>query len=195
MDDNDKYKNKYRISSARLQGYDYSANGFYFVTICTNQRAHHFGEVVYGIPPEGTSPCGSRPEERPRDPKGNHAHLQPTPIAQIADDYWNKIPVHYPFVELDEYVIMPNHIHGILFFNKPDKTDWVPNKFGTQSKNLGAVIRGFKSTVKSYANDNQIDFSWQPRFHDEIIKDERALHNIRRYLIHNPDKWIEDEFN
>jgi putative transposase len=122
----DKFQNKYRIPSARLKGYDYGSNGMYFVTICTQNRLHYFGEIV------STS-------------------LRPTVIGQIAIDFWNEIPKHFPFVELDEFIIMPNHIHGILFFNKPNKTDWTPNQFGAQSKNLGSVIRGFKASVKRHA--------------------------------------------
>ncbi len=90
---------------------------------------------------------------------------------------------------------MPNHIHGILFFNRPDKKDWTPNKFGVQSQNLGAVIRAFKSSLKRYANQNNIEFEWQSLYHDRIIRNEKALNAIRRYIINNPLKWINDSFN
>ena len=173
----DKYQNKYRIPSARLQGYDYGSNGMYYVTICTKNREHYFGEIVTTVE------------------TGNCPSLQPTIIGNIANQYWTEIPKHYPFVELDEFVIMPNHIHGILFFNKPDYNEWKPNQFGVQSKNLGAVIRGFKSTTKRYANDNKIEFEWQARFHDHIIRDEQSLHNIRQYIVDNQSKWADDEYN
>ena len=172
----EKFQNKYRIPSARLKGYDYGANGAYFVTINTKHRLHYFGKIV-------------------RDDAYSPAYLQSTPIGKIAHEYWTEIPKHYPFVELDEFTVMPNHIHGILFFNKPDKTDWTPNKFGVQSQNLGSVMRAFKSSVKRYANDNHIEFIWQSRFHDNIIKDEEALNNIRRYIANNPDNWANDEMN
>ena len=87
---------------------------------------------------------------------------------------------------------MPNHLHGILFFNKPDKSNWTSNKFGSQSQNLGSVIRSFKSSVKRYANQNSIDFAWQNGYYDRIIRDERELNNIRQYIADNPDKWAFD---
>lgn len=104
------------------------------------------------------------------------------------------IPTHYPFVELDDFVVMPNHIHGILYFNRIEKTVWRPNVFGMQSKNLAAVIRAFKSSLKQYANQNNIDFHWQSRFHDRIIRNEMELMAIRNYIYNNPINWKEDEF-
>jgi REP element-mobilizing transposase RayT len=173
----DKYQNKYRIPSARLAGYDYGSNGMYYVTICTKNRIHCFGEIVNNVETD------------------NYPSLKSTIIGNIANQYWTEIPKHYPFVILDEFVIMPNHIHGILCFNRPDYDEWKPNQFGVQSKNLGAVIRGFKSTTKKYAIDNNIEFDWQPRFHDHIIRNEQSLNNIRKYIIDNPSKWVNDEFN
>lgn len=202
----EKFQNKYRIQSARLQGYDYGANGAYYVTICTKNRKCLFGEIVE----TGNCPSQSNihahigtdihpetdthPETDNYSETDNYPSLRATGIGQIAIDFWNDIPNHYPFVELDEFVIMPNHIHGILFFNKPDKNDWKPNQFGPQSQNLGAVIRAYKSSVKRYANQNHIEFGWQPRFHDHIIRDDRSLNAIRQYIITNPDNWLLDAF-
>ncbi len=107
-----KFNNTYRIPTNRLPGYDYGADGWYFVTICTKNRVHYFGEIV---------------ETR------NCASLQPTETGIITNEYWLQIPQHYPFVQLDAFVVMPDHIHGILVFNKPEKTDWNPNQFGVQS--------------------------------------------------------------
>ena len=171
----DKFQNKYRIPTNRLRGYDYGSNGFYFVTICTKHRNHYFGEI-----PVETGNCPS---------------LQPTIIGQTAIKYWTEIPKHYPFVELDEFVAMPNHIHGILFFDRPEKTHWQPNQFGGQSQNLGAVIRAFKSTTKRYANQNNIEFDWQSRYHDRIIRNEKELNAIRQYIIDNPTNWKNDVLN
>jgi len=125
----------------------------------------------------------------------NCASLQPTDIGKIAFKFWEEIPKHYPFVVLEEFVIMPNHIHGILFFNRPDKTDWTKNKFGVQSQNLGAVIRAYKSSVKRYANQNDIAFEWQARFHDHIIRNEKERQAIKDYIISNPQNWKEDKLN
>jgi REP element-mobilizing transposase RayT len=116
-------------------------------------------------------------------------------MGQMAVEYWTQIPKHYPFVHLDAFVVMPNHIHGILFFDRPDKTDWNPNTFGPQSQNLAAVIRGFKSATKRYANQHNIPFEWQSRYHDRIIRDEKELNAIRQYIINNPSKWKDDVLN
>ncbi|MFZ1790235.1 MAG: transposase [Saprospiraceae bacterium] len=178
----EKFKGKFRIPSIRLQGYDYGSTGLYFVTICTKNRLHSFGEI-------SDSQMGNTVET------DNYPSLHPTAIGLTSIDFWLEIPQHFPFVELDAFVVMPNHIHGILSFNKPDKNDWIPNKFGSQSQNLGAVIRGFKSSVKRFANQNNIDFEWQTRYHDHIIRNEDALNAIRRYIINNPSNWLKDSLN
>jgi len=133
--------------------------------------------------------------DSPNTETQNFASLRHTVIGEIANQYWTEIPKHFPFVELDEYVVMPNHVHGILFFNKPDYADWKPGKFGPQSKTLGSVIRGYKAGVKTYATTNQIEFGWQPRFYDRIIRSQRELNNIRQYIINNPAKWYLDKDN
>jgi|SRR3989339_1685207 len=84
-----KFRDKYRISSSRLQNWDYSDNGYYFITICTKEHKHYFGEIV-GI------------------------EIRLSKIGKIVQQYWLKIPNHFPFVELDEFVVMPNHVHGIV---------------------------------------------------------------------------------
>jgi hypothetical protein len=90
---------------------------------------------------------------------------------------------------------MPNHIHGILFFNVPWLHDWTANKFGPQSKNLASVIRGYKASVKTFSTINKIDFAWQSRFHDHIIHSSKELSNIRQYIVNNHANWEEDEDN
>ena len=170
----EKYKHKYRIPSTRLQHWDYGSPGLYFLTICTRNRELYFGEIVE---------------------TQNLASLQPTIIGNIANQYWLDIPKHFPFVELDEYVIMPNHVHGILFSNKTDYAGWQQNKFGPQSKNLGSIIRGYKAGVKTFATGNQIGFGWQGRFHDHIIRSEKELNSIRQYIISNPERWRIDKNN
>ncbi|MEO7215086.1 transposase [Mucilaginibacter sp.] len=166
----DKFKDKFRVPSARLTNWDYGSHGLYSVTICTNNRIHHLGEII--------------------STELDDAVLKPSEIGAIAETNWQNIPGHFPFVELDEYVIMPNHIHGILFLNKPAKIDWQPNKFGPQRQNLGSVMRGFKASVKTYATINGIDFEWQPRFHDHIIRSEKEYTNIRNYIANNPQQWL-----
>ncbi len=91
----DKYQNKYRIQSTRLPNWDYGWNASYFVTICTQNRIHYFGEIVGGV-------------------------MQFSEIGQMAEKFWHEIPQHFPFVELDAFVVMPNHIHGIITIAKTD---------------------------------------------------------------------------
>lgn len=169
----EKYKNKYRRESTRLAGWDYGSHGLYFITICTKDKIPYLGEI----------------KER-RLATQNLVSLQATEIGNIVETYWQNIPQHFPFVELDEFVIMPDHLHGILFINKPEKTNWEPNKFGIQSKNLSSVVRGFKASVKSYATLNNIDFAWQAKFYDHIIRDEKEHSNIRQYIFDNSERWL-----
>ncbi len=167
-----KYKNKYRIESTRLKNWDYGSNGNYFVTICTKNMQHYFGDIV------------------PIVPEQLYEHHF-TQIGKIAFEYWKEIPNHFPFVIPDEFVIMPNHIHGIISIQKRIYNHWKPNDFGPQSQNLGSIIRGFKAAVKKYSTLNNIDFKWQPRFYDTIIRDEKHLSTVRQYILNNPVKWIE----
>lgn len=170
----DRFKNKYRVSSARLPGWDYGSNGLYYVTICTKDRLHYFGEIV----------------ETQDVETQNLASLRATQIGKVAHDNWLDIPNHFPFVELDEFVVMPNHVHGILFIDKPDKTSWEINKFGAQSRNLASIIRGYKASVKKYSTLNDIEFYWQPRYHDRVIRNQKEYLNIKGYIINNPAQWL-----
>ncbi|MBV4355997.1 transposase [Pinibacter aurantiacus] len=210
---NEKYLNKYRIPSARLQGYDYGANGAYFVTICTQKKIPYFGEIISAAVETDNNPSLVNGDNNPSIVNGDnnpslvnppiaadletdfHPSLRETAIGKIAYDCWVAIPDHFPFVALDEFVIMPDHIHGILFFNKPYQHDWMANTFGRQSQNLGSVLRGFKASVKRFANSNNIEFEWQSRYHDRIIRDENELNRIRLYIKNNPTIWLKDELN
>ncbi len=175
----DYYQNKYRVSSARLPGWDYGSHGLYFVTICTKDRFPYFGEIENKNNPETQS----------------IASLQKTQIGEIAHDNWENITTYHPYVELDDFVIMPDHLHGILFINKPEKITWEHNKFGAQRNNLASVIRGYKSSVQSYATTNNIEFSWQPRYYDRVIRSEKEYFNIVNYIRDNPDQWYLNKNN
>lgn len=169
-----KYKNKYRSETTRLKNHDYGSDDWYFVTICTKNRERYFGEIIQqtGIQ--------------------NLASLHPTPIGKIAHQYWLEIPNHFPFVILDEFVIMPDHVHGLIYFNKPEYPYRIqhPNEFGPQSQNLASVIRGYKAAVKKYATMNNIPFAWQSRYHEYVVRKGMGLQRIRKYIYNNPDKWI-----
>jgi len=182
----EKFKNKFQIKSSRLAGYDYSQNGMYFVTICVKNREESLGEV--------------------RDGK-----MTLSDIGKAAERCWMQIPEHFTHVVLDIFQIMPNHIHGIIEINwniigtsssvetqnfaSLQKDDAYKNKFGPQFKNLSLIIRGFKVGVKKYTTKNEINFQWQPRFYDHIIRDEESLNKIREYIISNPETWERDRNN
>lgn len=195
----DKFQNKYRIPSARAAWWDYGTNAAYFITICIKDQKHLFGKVING-----------------------EMHL--SAIGNFALQCWNEIPKHFPFVLLDEFVVMPNHIHGIIIINKMDdislpvQTQYLAspndisspdgnetqdivslpgdakNKFGPQSQNLPSIIRGFKIGVTKSARLTNPDFAWQPRYHDHIIRDQKAYENIANYIRNNPFNWGTDKF-
>jgi REP element-mobilizing transposase RayT len=163
---------RYRPETVRLKGYDYGSHGYYFITICTKKRVPYFGYHMLMNQ--------NRPDNTAIDLS------QSLCLYSIAQEYWMEIPKHFAFVVIDAFVIMPDHMHGILFFNRPDKQDWIPNRFGPQSYNLASVIRGYKGSLKRYANKNNIDFEWQAGFYEHIIRDEPALERIRNYITMNP---------
>jgi REP element-mobilizing transposase RayT len=211
------YENKYRIEPTRLTGFDYGSNAAYFITICTKDRINYLGNIVE----TDNYPFNVEPHDYAShsNETGNCPFLQKTPIANITEQFWFEIPQHYPFVILDEFIIMPNHIHGIIIINKNDvethdyashnkndnashnnKTDnrpslhqWQENKFGVQSKNIPAIIRGFKSSVKKFANLNNIEFEWQTRYYDRIMRDEDEMQRTRIYINRNIENWRGDE--
>lgn len=165
----------------RLQGFDYASEGAYFVTFNTKNRKHFFGKITNGI--MGLSKIGCH-----------------------AWKCWYNIPNHFPFVILDEFVVMPDHVHGILIINKDgvrtqdfgsppaNNQNFYTNKFGPQSKNLSSIIRGFKIGVTKNAREKNQNFAWQSRFHDHIIRNEQELNRIRNYIRNNPLNWGKDKF-
>ncbi len=185
----DKFKNKYRIPSARLQAWDYGRNGIYFITICTQNRETYFGKIVNG-------------------------YMELSNIGLIANKYWGEIPEHFPFVNLNEFVVMPNHIHGIIEIAKTNNEHNVvetPNlgvstnidtehqtaasseKWKPQS--LGVIINQFKRIVTIQSHKIHADFAWQSRFYDHIIRNNKSYEKIKNYIINNPQKWNDDKLN
>ena len=123
-------------------------------------------------------------------------------VGEIANKYWLEIPEHFPFIILDEYIIMPNHIHGIIVIDRfPDNVATClgmslqsVNRFSHPvSGSLATIINQFKGAVTRYARKNDIDFFWQPRYYDHIIRNETALNKIREYIWTNPVNWLADE--
>lgn len=170
----EKFKGKYRIPSARWATWDYGSNAAYFVTICTAGRTHDLGEIANG-------------------------EMTLTPLGQAAADCWEAIPDHFPFVVLDGFVVMPNHVHGIIIIDKPVETQNLAslpqppqNRFGPQSKNLASIVRGYKIGVTKYARQHNLAFKWQARYHDHVIRNRGEYERIRKYIHENPQKWAED---
>lgn len=197
-----KYKNTYRNETTRLKNWDYGSHGFYFVTICTKNKQPYFGRIVNDVDNNGTRISvsnGTQNFASLREMQMHEIHLrepdlQPkqtfTQIGDIANRYWIEIPKHFPFVELDAFVIMPDHVHGILFLNRPKYESWRTNSFKPQSENLASIVRGFKAAVKKYAVLNRLEFDWQSRYHDHVIHSEIELNTIRQYIMDNPMKWL-----
>lgn len=161
----DQYFNgEYRTKSSRLERWDYGSNGKYFVTICTKDMQHYFGSL-------------------------SENEIALNELGKHAENCWRSISERYSFVDLDQFIIMPNHIHGIIMICKKEHREYTPNKFGPQIDNLGGIIRGFKSGVSSFAKSNNICFQWQSRFFDRIIRNDQELDNIRQYITENPKRW------
>ena len=184
----EKFKGRYRIASTRWAGWDYSSNAAYFVTICTADRVHYFGKIVEG-------------------------RMVLSALGQVAADCWADIPAHFPFVVLDAFVAMPNHVHGIVVINKPGGADDLAvetqnigslqspslspsprNRFGPQSQNLASIVRGYKIGVTTYARRNHVPFAWHARYHDHVIRNADEHQRISRYIIANPQHWSKDTF-
>lgn len=187
-----KFQNRYRIASARAPWWDYGQDAAYFVTICTGDRKHFFGDVVNG------------------DMKLSHVGI-------IADILWHEIKNHAKNIELGEYVVMPNHVHGILVLNgnavsagtthavsietthalSLQSINQTPaqSRFKNQGKNtLSSIIGSYKSAVTRHSHRLGYEFEWQPRFHDHIIRNEEEYQRISAYIKANPSKWNEDKF-
>lgn len=193
----EKFRNRFRISTSRAKWWDYG-NGSYFITICTRNRIHFFGEVIDTV-------------------------MLKTPIGEIAEKYWKEIPDKYPFAKLGVFVIMPNHMHGIInisgTLNESRDLDKegidssennVENDYVDPSKikrggmtgiynpmlyqNLGRVIRWYTGRVSFEAHKIVPEFNWQRRFNEQIIRDEEEYEIKIRYIQNNPLKWKEDEF-
>ncbi len=115
----------------------------------------------------------------------------------IVKNAWLQIPNHFSNTELDEFVIMPNHIHGIIIINNPVGTGHALsfNK-NTKNNHLSVIIGSFKSAVSKQINQlNNMPFGWQRSFYDHIIRTTHSLENIREYIINNPKTWDTDENN
>jgi len=182
-------ENKFHRRSLRLRGYDYSRPGGYYVTICTARKQPFFGKIV-------------------------QAKVILSHMGNIAMKCWLDIPRHFPSFSLDKFIIMPNHVHGILWINlqhsktasmksiecrgvqlnAPTKSDYY-SQISPLKNTLGVIIRTYKAAVTTRCDKlSAFGFSWQRYYHDHIIRDKAELFAIRKYIINNPANWNDDEF-
>lgn len=144
--------------SPRLKGYDYAQENAYFVTICAHQQQHLFGYI-----------------------EDESCNL--SPLGKIAHADWENITAHYDHIALDEFIIMPNHMHGIIIITESGKTP------------LGSVIGVYKSGVTRQARQLGYEMTiWHGRYYDHIIRNEEDYFRIRAYIIENPSRWKNDSF-
>lgn len=166
----------------RLKDYDYSKPGYYYVTVCSKDRRNIFGEYDKNNVGTGLAPV-----------RYNN-NIKLSTLGQIIDKQWNDIPNQYGDLLLDAYVIMPNHIHGILIINKRTGASPVPT--------ISNIIGSFKSKTSieylHYLKGNALNISgqiWQRSFYDHVIRNDKSLNNIREYIVNNPAQWDDDVEN
>ena len=199
METSEKYKNRYRVSSARADWHAFDG-GFYHVTVCTKDRELYFGEIVEGA-------------------------MRLSEIGKYAEEQFQNVTSYYSYAEIPVFIVMPNHIHAIVVIDNrtprrdaihrvsdihrvkedmmddPSMDSETPKGGLTGNDNpmlhqrLGTVIRGLKARVTHYANEKGIGFAWQSRFHDRIIRNQKDLNETAKYVENNVVKWKEDEMH
>ena len=193
----EKFQNRFRIPSTRANWHDYHG-GVYFVTICTKNREHYFGEITHC--------CRDVARNVSTEPQ-----MQLSPIGQYAYDQFMNVKTHYPYTEIPLFVIMPDHIHAIVTIDGGNDTGRdVARNVSTSARNvstvvdtqmanisprknsLAVVIRGIKSSITKFANENNIPFAWQTRFHDRIIRNQNEFDRISDYIEKNVVNWHDD---
>lgn len=137
------------------------------MTICTRDKEHFFGRIIDGA-------------------------MIFTEIGRFANQALETLDSHYSYVEVPMYVVMPNHIHAIILIR--ERTD-APGCIPTKRTALGVVVGGYKQSVTMYARRNRIDFGWQMRYHDHIIRGDNDGNKIAEYIENNVARWDSDCYN
>lgn len=189
---------KHHRRSIRLKGYDYSSEGAYYVTIVAQGRECLFGEIVDG-------------------------EMYLNEYGMIVQKWWNEIPIHFPNVELGAFVIMPNHVHGIIYIieerrgevlsprNDPNANNLNDTNQGGETlmqggetpplrkPTLGQIVAYFKyqstKEMNKIETPNAITRFWQRNYYEHIIRNEKELQQKTDYILDNPSRWDEDEEN
>ena len=147
--------------------YDYSQPGYYFITICTRNMIKCFGRVEKG-------------------------KLIPSATGLVVNWHWQHIPSHYPMINLDEYQLMPNHLHGILSISKNyQPASDLPRRKMLIPRVIGSFKKFASRQIRSEINP---DFHWQRSFYDHVIRNKESLEKIREYILSNPENWEHDKF-
>jgi REP element-mobilizing transposase RayT len=173
----------HRRRSIRLKGYDYTRAGAYFVTICTKDRTCLFGDVADGV-------------------------MRLNQMGHIVRQCWLAIPEHFPHVLLDEFVVMPNHVHGIIVIMATHivgARHAVPQQFGKPEQfakpvpgSIPTIVRSFKSAATKRINHHRGTPGapvWQRDYFEHIIRNDESLNRIREYILNNPLQWALDREN
>ena len=153
--------------SNRLKDYDYSKSGYYFVTVCTGNREEWFGKIKNGKMVLNT-------------------------LGEVAKNFWAEIPLHFQRVEIDEFSVMPNHVHGILVIENDEVGNAYMRSLQDRMKMLlSRVIQQYKASLTRRIKSLQdgVTFRWQKSFYDHVIRNEKSLENLRQYIIYNSLKW------
>ncbi len=188
---------KHHRGSIRLKGYDYSKVGAYFVTICVYNRERLLGSVIGG-------------------------EMETNEAGHLAAECWEWLAEHYTYVELDEWIIMPNHLHGIVLIRANNDRSSLPNdgrgglpndgrgglpndgRGGSRTaptakaKPLGRIIGAFKTVSSKYINKcrgTPGESIWQRNYYEHIVRNESELNRIREYIAGNPRQWEWDREN
>jgi putative transposase len=191
---------KHHRRSIRLKGYDYSQTGGYFVTICTEHRGCLLGEIIDG-------------------------EMNLNDLGRLIEQCWRDLPQRFPWVSIDEFIVMPNHVHGIIWINHdgvgaPFANDKQSSIYGSKktnrqegmvavrakdapTRNLGYVVGAYKSitAIRYRLGVNRHKWNeasgklWQGNYYEHIIRGEKDLTAIRTYINNNPVNWLSDEEN
>ena len=180
------YYNKHSI---RLKGYDYSSSGIYYITICIKNREEILSKII---------DVGADDPVRPTDLNIMQIFnlnkikyiLKLTEIGRIVSETWNKIPIIFKNTKLHEYIIMPNHIHGIIEIKNLDEMEW---QMGGQGRPpLHKIIQGFKSVTTRECFKFGYRNIWQKNYYEHIIRNKQEYYHICEYIKDNPAKFIEN---
>ena len=171
-----------RHKQYRLKGYDYSNSGHYFITIVTDKRRYYFGKIenekFYG------SQIGCFLDENLRKYR-----MIENENPYIENPYF--IQDKGFIIAIDTYAIMPDHVHLLIELLNPNKTENNPvlGLSPLKKDSVSLFVNQMKGVVQKYANKNELEFKWQARFHDRIVRDDKEYYNIKNYIDDNVKNW------